>query len=135
METHASEKKIKNEILMKHLVPLKADKIDKYMEELLSENKKNMSLQNEKTLMGIQEKVVNILSTISKLFHIMEEEGSAASNDLRLQKCATFFDQMVLLIRQVFNSLTYHRRKNVLSTLVDNKVRVKNHEKTSTAHG
>ena len=36
-----------------------------------------------------------------------------------------FFDQTILLIGQVFNSLTYHRRKDVLPTLIDNKARVK----------
>ena len=55
----------------------------------------------------------------------MEEERSVASNDPELQECATFFDQTFLMIDQVVNSLTYHRRKNVLSTLIVNKARVK----------
>ena len=72
-----------------------------------------MTLQNEKTLKCIQEKVIGILSPISMLCHIIEEESIASSNDPGLQECSTFFDQTVLLIGQVFNSLIY-RRKNVL---------------------
>ena len=56
---------------------------------------------------------------------MMEEERSVASNDPEIQECATFFDQTFLMIGQVANSLTYHRRKNVLSTLIVNKARVK----------
>ena len=48
----------------------------------------------------------------------MEEENSTASYDPGL-------DQTVLLIGHVFNQLAYHRWTKVLSTLIDNKAKVK----------
>ena len=112
---------------MKNPVPsnlLEAQKLDAYyIEELLSENKRIMNLQNKKTLKVMQEKVVDILPPISRLYHIMEAGQGAGSNDPRTRRI--FFDQTVLLIGQVFNSLIYYRRKNVLPILIDNKARVK----------
>lgn len=48
----------------------------------------------------------------------MEEEKSTASYDPGL-------DRTVLLIGHVFNQLAYHRWTKVLSTLIDNKAKVK----------
>ena len=38
---------------------------------------------------------------------------------------ATFFEQSILLIGQTFNGITYHRRLNILNTLIDNSIKVK----------
>ena len=38
---------------------------------------------------------------------------------------ATLFEQSILLISQVFNPITYHRRLNILNTLIDNSIKVK----------
>ena len=65
-----------NKILIKNSLSsnlFKAQKLDVYIEELLSENKRNIILQNEKTLKGKQEKVVDILPPILRFCHIMEE--------------------------------------------------------------
>ena len=41
------------------------------------------------------------------------------------QEKASLFEQTILLVGQVFNSLAYQRRLNVLNTLIDNNVKVK----------
>ena len=75
---------------MKNPVPsnlLEAQKLDAYYtEELLSENKRNMNLQNKKTLKVMQETVVDILPPISRLYHIMEAGQGAGSNDPGLEE-------------------------------------------------
>ena len=92
MATHVSEKKIKDEILMKNPVPsnlVEPQKLDAYyIEELLSENKRNMNLQNKKTLKGMQEKVVDILPPISRLYHIMKRGGVL---EVMIQDSKNFF--------------------------------------------
>ena len=65
---------------------------------------------------------------------MIQNSKCAASNDPELQECAIFFDQMVLLIGQVFHSLTYHRWENVLSTLICKKARVKDIKKEQPPH-
>ena len=50
-------------------------------------------------------------------------------DSLALSSCsmeiATLFEQSILLISQVFNAITYHRRLNILNTLIDNSIKVK----------
>ena len=36
---------------------------------------------------------------------------------------ATLFEQSILLIGQAFNAITYHRRLNILNTLIDNSIK------------
>ena len=37
----------------------------------------------------------------------------------------TLFEQNILLIGQALNAITYHRRLNILNTLIDNTIKVK----------
>ena len=41
------------------------------------------------------------------------------------QEIASLFEQTVLLVDQAFRSVAYQRRLNVLNTLIDNNVKVK----------
>ena len=38
---------------------------------------------------------------------------------------ATLLEQSVMLIDQAFNSVTYHRQLNILSTFIDNSTKIK----------
>ena len=38
---------------------------------------------------------------------------------------ATLFEQSILLLGQAFNAITYRRRLNILNTLIDNSIKVK----------
>ena len=51
-----------------------SQKLDEYIKELLVENKKNNTLNQENVLKGIQDKVVIILAPSSKLQSTMELE-------------------------------------------------------------
>ena len=133
MSTHKTDKEIKDKILAS--VPLpnsvkKSQKLDEYMHELLQENRRTRTLSFEKTLKGIQDKVVFILAPFTRLMTIMEEErehipaeeqgeGSAVNEVSRL------FDKTICLIGQVFHSIGYQRRLNILSALIDNNNKVK----------
>ena len=59
----------------------------------------------------------------------MEEEMELISPDDEApdghQEIASLFEQTILLVGQAFNSVTYQRRINVLNTLRDNSVKVK----------
>ena len=46
-------------------------KLDKYVKELLSDNNKISTLNQEKTLKEAQEKVVSILGPLTRLWNIM----------------------------------------------------------------
>ena len=59
----------------------------------------------------------------------MEEERELISPDDEAsdghQEIASLFEQTILLVGQAFNSVAYQRRLNVLNTLIDNSVKVK----------
>ena len=106
-------------------------KLDGRIREHLSDNKKLPNLNQEKTLKGTQEKVASILGPLTRLWNIMEAEREAlpdSNNDEATSghmEIATLFEQSILLIGQAFNAVTYYRRLNILDTLIDNSIRVK----------
>ena len=71
--------------------------------------------------------MVIVLAPVSRLWSIIEEVRniSGKENNERMKECVTLFEQSVLLIGQVFNTLAYQRRRNALSTLIENNVRIK----------
>ena len=87
---------------------IKIQKLDEYIEELLSQNPKQKNFE-EYTRESSWTPVTHF--NISRLLHI--------------QKSSTLSDQIVLLIGQVFTVLAYHRQKNVLSIRIDTKAEVK----------
>ena len=104
-------------------------KLDEYIKELLSDSKKLSTLNQEKALKGTQDKVALILGPLTRLWSIMEAEREALPDDDEAisghMEIATLFEQSILLISQAFNAMTYHRRLNILNTLIDNSIKVK----------
>ena len=102
--------------------------LDEYIKELLVENKKNNTLNQEKVLNGIQDQVVTILAPLSKLWSTMELERNAVLEEELNEghrEMANLFEQTVLLTAQTYNSLAYQRRMNVLSALIPNSTKVR----------
>ena len=104
-------------------------KLDEYIKKLLSDSKKLSTLNQEKALKGTQDKVALILGPLTRLWSIMEAEREALPDDDEAisghMEIATLFEQSILLISQAFNATTYHRRLNILNTLIDNSIKVK----------
>ena len=132
MLTHVSEKDIREKILAINPIPYNVkgtQKLDEYIKELLSDSKKLSTLNQEKALKGTQEKVASILGPLTRLWSIMEAEREALADDDEAtsghMEIATLFEQSILLIGQAFNAITYHRRLNILNTIIDNSIKVK----------
>ena len=132
MLTHVSEKDIREKILAINPIPYNVkgtQKLDEYIKELLSDSKKLSTLNQEKALKGTQEKVASILGPLTRLWSIMEAEREALADDDEAtsghMEMATLFEQSILLIGQAFNAITYHRRLNILNTIIDNSIKLK----------
>ena len=97
MATHVSAKDIKEKILSINPLPNNikgSQKLDEYIRESLTENKKNNTLNQEKVLKGIQDQVVTILAPLSKLWSTMEAERDAIPEEELLdghQETASLF--------------------------------------------
>ena len=77
----------------------------------------------------MQEKNLLILGPLSRLWVITgNEKISSASSDEEFQELtmvSNLFEQTMLFVGQTFQSITYYRRHNILSTLIDNPSKVK----------
>ena len=69
------------------------------------------------------------MAPLTKLWSFIEEERELISSDGEAsdghQEIASLFEQTILLVGHVFNSVVYQRRLNVLNTLIENNVKVK----------
>ena len=82
------------------------------------------------TLKSTQVKVASILGLLTRLLSIMEAEREILldDNDKAVSghtEITGLFEQTKLLIGQMFNTITYQKRLDVLNTLIDNSTRVK----------
>ena len=108
MLTHISEKEIREKIQATNPIPFNvkgSQKLDEYIKEILSDNKKLSALNQEKALKGIQEKVASILGPLTRLWSIMEAEREALPDHddeatSGHMEVATLFEQSILLIGQ-----------------------------------
>ena len=128
MKVHVSDKEIKDNVLYDSPVPSnirEVPQLDNYMKTILSDNSKFTTLKWEKTLKTIQDKVISVFGPLTKLWLLIDSEKENNQDDPALAECAEVFDQAILMLSQVFNNVAYHRRENVLSTLIDSSSKVK----------
>ena len=89
-------------------------KLDEYIKELLSDNKKLSTLNQEKTLKGTQGKLASFLSPDFEIswktlfFQALSDNDDEAT--LGHMEIAALFEQTIQLIGQALNAITYHRR-------------------------
>ena len=82
--------------------------IDDYLKEMLWEAKKSRELEQDQSLEKIQQKVLNIMEPLSKLWVGVDEVKSSGNLDqMSLQNLPTAIDQTVLLVGQASQSITY----------------------------
>ena len=95
--------------------------IDDYLKEMLWEAKKSKELEQGQSLENIQQKVLNIMEPVSKLWVGVDEvKCSGKSWQMSLQDLPTAIDQTGVLVGQASQSITYYHRHNVLTSLLQN---------------
>ena len=127
IKCHVSDKDVKEKVLVESPVPTNikpAPELDAYIKNLLQSNSKHLTLKQDKTLKSLHDKVRNIFGPMSKLWAVIDNERDQNPNDDLLEDMGTWFEQTVLLTSQLFNSLAYHRRENILLTLMSTSSKV-----------
>lgn len=131
LERFVPDKGLKDSILYENPVPsnvIKPKRLDDFFKELLEEQKKRSEMALDDALEKIQQKTLNILGPLSKVWLVIE--GAIASSDdrteIQLEDLAKHLEQTVMLIGQTFNALTYNRRLNALSVIMSDKRKAKN---------
>ena len=73
------------------------------------------------------EKTVNLMDPLSKLQNILEREKGAEEDafQISINDLLHYVEQTVLLLGQSSNAITYHRRLNVLGSVMNSQYQVK----------
>ena len=86
---------------------------------MLLEVKKSRKLEQDRSLEKTQQKVLNIMGPLSKLWVGLDEvKCSEKSGEMSLEDLSTAIEQAVVLVGQASQSITYQRRHNVLTSLL-----------------
>lgn len=132
MSIKVPDKEIKEKIVSINPIPKNVrpvPEVDGYIKQLLIEHGKTTTLHLEKVLKTAQERDRNILGPLSKLWMITEgERESMDENDefsvSNFAEITGLFEQAMLLSAQTYQRMTFQRRYNILSTLIDNPTKV-----------
>ena len=120
-EKYIPEKDVKEAILIKTPRPENLDppkKLDDYLQELLKQKKRSQDIVIDNTLEKVQDKVLNIVGPLLKLWVMVEQvnsgSASGSSSTVEMDTVLELLEKTVLLIGQCSNTITYERRKNAL---------------------
>ena len=93
---------------------------------MLEEQRKKKEIALDDTFKKLQSKILTIMGLFSKVSYTVEESLAGGSRKFDVDEMSHYIDQTILLFGQVFNSVSYSRRMNVLIGVGTEKVKVKN---------
>ncbi|XP_066912059.1 uncharacterized protein [Clytia hemisphaerica] len=128
IKLHVTDKDIKDSIIYENPVPTnlkQVPELDGYIRTILANNHKTLTLKSEKTLKLIQEKIFLAFGPLMKIWYAVDQDKIQNPDDESTKHLSHLLDQTILVLGQVQNAMNYHRRENVLSTLIDSSTRVK----------
>ena len=118
--------KLKDSITLNTPVPTslkKAKNMNDYFVELLEDQRKKKEIVQNNTFKKLQWKIL----TIRKVRYAVEESlAGGVDVDVDVDEMLQYIEQTILLIGQVFNSVSYSRRMNVLTGVETKKAKAKN---------
>jgi len=122
------EKELRDKITNFNPVPKnvrKTQEIDIFIKDVLVENNKNSTLHVDRLLKATQEKVLQILGPLTRLWEITDREKIYVDEDVpeeveQFQNMINLMEQSVLCTGQALNKIEFTRRYNVLNTLIEN---------------
>ena len=88
--------------------------MDDYFVELLQGQRKKKEIPLDDTFKKLQSKIVTIMGPLSKVWYTVEESLAGGSRKFDVDETSQYIGQTILLTGQVFNSVDYSRRMNVL---------------------
>ena len=94
--------------------------LDEFLRGVLEENYKYSQLQEGKRLPKLQQKVLNVLGPLSKIWQKIEGSTQCKTDRIEIDLCEfkELTEQSIMMLGQVFNNITYNRRLSVLNALM-----------------
>ena len=119
-EKYIPGKSIHDAICEVHIVPNNLNqvkKIDEFLRDLLKKKKKNNSLAVDEILRKIQKRTISVMGPLSKVWLKLENAKKSDAPPLSLDEILRLLEQTIGLLGQTSNSISYHRRYNILSSV------------------
>ena len=120
-EEFIPEGDLKEAILTQSPVPENIDtvkKLDDFLKDLLKEKRKTSEQNLENIFEKLQNKTRDVMSPLAKLWKILEDAKQAEDEavPISVNELLFYVEQIVLLLGQSSNAITYHRRLNVMNS-------------------
>ena len=124
---YVPEKDIQEKILDQDPVPSNITEHKKLDDFVKSAVKSTSSIMNDQSLEKIQVKVGSVMGPLSKLWRVLEGVKTSPGDnvDVPVDLCVTLVHKCVLLLGQASNALSYNRRFNLLSNMLNDPRRAK----------
>ena len=89
------------------------------MKDIIKEEHNQKDVDHEATLERIQSKNINVMRPLLKLWLLTRNTLSSQEEEIpiELNEVKEYVEQSNLLVGQATNTMTYHRRRNILFTL------------------
>ena len=130
--------KEKEGILCQNPVPDNLDnvkKLDNVLRGISKEKRKTSEQSVKNVLEKLQRKTVDVMGPLSKLWNILEGAKGAEEDAMQISisDLLHYVEQTVLLLGQSSNAITFHRRLNVLGSVMNSQYQVKSMLKEKTS--
>ena len=101
--------------------------LDNCLRDILKEKHKTNEQNIENFLEKLQQKTVDVMGLLSKLWNILKGAKGAEADALQISinDLLHYVEQTVLLLGQSSNAITYHRKLNVLGSFMNPQYQVK----------
>ena len=119
-EKYIPEKSIYNAICEVHPMTNNLNqvkKMDEFLRDLLKEKNKNNSLAINEILGKIQKRTLSVMGPLSKVWLKLENAKKSDAPPLSLDEILSLLEQTICLLGQISNSISYHQRYNILSSV------------------
>ena len=119
-EKYILKKSIHDAICEVHPVPNNLNqvkKIDEFLRDLLMEKNKTNSVAVDEILGKIQKKTLSVMGPLSKVWLKLENAKKSDAPPLPLDEILSLLEQAICLLCQTSNSISYHGRYNILSSV------------------
>ena len=91
--------------------------MDEFLKDLLKEKNKNNSLAIDEILGKIKKRALYVMGSLSKVWLKLENAKKSDALPLSLDEILSLLEQTICLLGQTSNSISYHRRYNILSSV------------------
>ena len=94
--------------------------LDEFLRVVVQENHKYLQIQEDQLLQKMQQKLLNVLVPLSKIWQEIEDSTPCKTDRVEtdLREFKEFAEQSVMMFGQLFNNITYNRRLSVLNALM-----------------